>query len=456
MKNIGIIGCGYNGAHLARVLSERGYTVTVLEKNPDMFEGISGAFGIRLHAGPHYPRSPKTRKSCHRDFERFMEIYPELIVQHEYSVYGLGEKDADNYESKVSAKEFMEVCREFKNAEKIDPEKWGYKNLLCAMNIKEEPSMIVGEPLRNVFRKHLKNIDILFNCTVEKLEETDDKIEIEATLKNGNKIDRKKMEFDYVINATSYQSLLPKEPPPFDMDVVYQPCLALIYEDKEPTEKPFSFIVMDGAFPCLMPLLDSEMDTRRKYILTHGKYTIIDSCTNPQSARALLERLNSDKKFVDENIRPLAEAEMIKFWPQFGQGRFQYMGWQGTVLAKIKSEKEFRSGFVFGKGRIGFMFPGKVDNSCASADESIALIEKSINILTKGGYEYVQGGVLDDSLVEIREKPIHAERNTGSLQTYRKLLETEERKVPTLFPPAPTEASKDVEVEFMSKKGQTL
>ena len=63
-KKVIIVGGGWYGAHLALALKKAEYDVEIFEKNDDIFKAVSGNFGIRLHKGPHYPRSPETRKTC--------------------------------------------------------------------------------------------------------------------------------------------------------------------------------------------------------------------------------------------------------------------------------------------------------------------------------------------------------------------------------------------------------
>src|SRR5690606_32930840 len=100
--------------------------------------------------------------------------------------------------------------------------------------------------------------------------------------------------FDKVINATSYQAFQPELADfPFDVEILYQPCLALLYKDTAPSALPFSFIVMDGWFPCLMPYISNkepanptQLDSfHRNYILTHGKWTIMGTYYTATEAR---------------------------------------------------------------------------------------------------------------------------------------------------------------------------
>jgi hypothetical protein len=97
---IAIVGAGWYGCHLALKLKKAGHSVVLLEKNSDISMQISGKFGIRLHLSPHYPRSDATTNNCRNNFEKFKNEYSDLIVEHDYSIYGLGNFDADGLPSK--------------------------------------------------------------------------------------------------------------------------------------------------------------------------------------------------------------------------------------------------------------------------------------------------------------------------------------------------------------------
>lgn len=174
---IAIIGSGWHGAHVALVLKQSGHEVTVFERNKEIFGGISGSFGIRIHAGPHYPRSSETRKNCRRCLNEFRETYPELVVPHEYAIYGLGAMDADGEAPKIDKPEFVAVAKETPDCVLVDLQHWPYKSLQCAINV-DEPSALLGRPLREKFIKYLqdKQIPIHTNYTVKTLKNSHEKI----------------------------------------------------------------------------------------------------------------------------------------------------------------------------------------------------------------------------------------------------------------------------------------
>lgn len=409
---IAVAGGGWSGCHVACVLSTVGYDVTLYEKNSDIFNGISGEFGIRLHSGLHYPRSPKTRQNCREGFNEFLDTYPELVIQNSYSIYGLGDKDADGNPSKITLEEFKTVKKEFPASREINPSDWGYQHLLAAIDI-NEPSIAVGERLRSEFWKYLKKarVKVICNYKITEIKKSDNKI----TITNGIS----PAVFDYLINATSFHALLPKQVSlPFDMEVRYQPCLALVYKDKLRLQQPsFSFIAIDGMFPCMMPLnanKDGKSDVKL-YAVTHGKWTILGSCATFKEANDLLAKM--DDKKINGDVRPKCEKDMKKFWPGFGE-RFEYVGWKGTVLSKIKTIKEFRSTVVFESDLVIHIFPGKISGVFQATREVLQCLNGE-NILQQGSYKFVKNGVLHDSIDEITEKPGPTEPNTCNLNTYR-------------------------------------
>ena len=135
--HIGIVGGGWYGCHLALSLKKKGHTVIIFEKNPEILNQISGNFGVRLHTGPHTPRSEKSREISKRNYHQFLERYPDLVVEHDYSIYALGDRDANNLPSKVSYEHFKAVCEENQGSVEIAPETMGYKDLISAWSVNE-------------------------------------------------------------------------------------------------------------------------------------------------------------------------------------------------------------------------------------------------------------------------------------------------------------------------------
>lgn len=410
---VGIIGGGWYGCHLALALTNQGHTVVMFEKNANIFEGVSGKFGIRLHQGPHYPRSKSTRELCRKSFNEFINTYPELVVEHQYSIYGLGKTDSDGNPPKVDKDTFDSVCRESETCQEVDLESFGYHELQMAKSM-YEPSIAIGDRLRQFFINKLLAADVKIHYNFEVKSLLNMKGKTTVIGQSGEEIP-----FDKIINATGYQSLIPdaiKDVFPVDMEVIFQPCLALSYQDLTPGAGPFSFIVMDGWNPCVMPFVDTD-EFKHTYTLTHGSYSIMASFHTPAKAHHLLSSVTD--RFIFKKVKPLIEKDLYRYWPEF-EHRFKYIGWRGTVLAKMVTKNEFRSALTFEYDNIITILPGKVSNIFDAEREVTALIEQR-NCITLRGVTYVAGGVLDLTRSEIAEKPADYEPNTGKLNTWRTL-----------------------------------
>ena len=63
-SKLAVIGGGWYGCYCALRLRKLGFAVDLYEAKAELFDGVSKNFGFRLHSGPHYPRSPVTRREC--------------------------------------------------------------------------------------------------------------------------------------------------------------------------------------------------------------------------------------------------------------------------------------------------------------------------------------------------------------------------------------------------------
>ena len=418
---IAIIGAGWYGCHMALELKKSGHDVELFEKNRSIMSGISGTFGIRLHRGPHYPRSKKTREICSTNFDSFIELYPELVVELEHAYYALGMKDAHQNPPKVDANHFESVCQEVDDCQTIIPDQTSYNSIQSLYNL-NEPSIALGNRLRTFFEKKLEqaNIKVNLNSPVKDMRDLGTGVEVIA--KDSN------MLFDSAINATSFKdctSNLQDLQLPADLQITFQVCLALVYRDKQSNGKPFSFIVMDGWYPCLMPTVkDDEFDNT--YILTHGCYTIMASCQTPEHAKAILDDYTDD--FINEGPRNSSEQDMLRYCPDF-LDRFEYLGWKGEVLAKPRTKSEFRSAITFGYGNIVHVIPGKVSNVINAANESRQIIENR-NCKKSGNVTYASHGILDIAQKDIEDHPVSSDASTVNLNIYSS---KENKYNPTLF-----------------------
>ncbi|KAL2827310.1 hypothetical protein BJY01DRAFT_241176 [Aspergillus pseudoustus] len=401
-KTIAIIGGGWSGCHTAVELAAAGHQVTILEKGADIFNGVSGQFGIRIHRGPHYPRSSGTRKSCRRTFDRFTEKYRELVVPVNPAIYSLARYDSMGKESKVSAHAFGTVCRETEPCSAADVGEFVRENssesqVECAYKL-DEPCALLNLYLKTYFqqKRSAAGVGLRVNTEVISVKRHEGQKKHCVSMAHTHEF------YDAVINATGYTSALPESlltNLPINADIRYQACIALHYTDSksDPNIAPLSFIVMDWWFPCLMPSV-GEPGSRGEYVLTHGAYTILGSFDTPARATQCLTEMT--RELMEGEIKPKIESEMERFWPSF-KDQFVYQEWKGTVLPKTVTESE-------------------ISNVLEAADEVFELLEGQ-SVTSHAGYAYARDSELNRSKREIEKRPVSKERNTCFLQTHQTL-----------------------------------
>lgn len=157
------------------------------------------------------------------------------------------------------------------------------------------------------------------------------------------------------------------------MYIYYQSCLTLYYKDIEINNKPFSFTIMDGWYPCLMPYENTwEKPKNRIYVLYHAKYTILGSYKTIWEANNTIKKLSDE--IIKNNIKPLFEKDILKYYPKFKK-RFKYIGYNTAIATKIKSQSEFRSTIVFSENNIIHVFSGKINNIFDAAEKVLNIIK---------------------------------------------------------------------------------
>jgi glycine/D-amino acid oxidase-like deaminating enzyme len=100
-----IVGGGFYGARLARVLRERGGRVLLVERESQLLGRASLRNQARVHNGYHYPRSILTSLRSRLNYARFLAEYADCVDQSFTHYYAIARG------SKVTAAQFAEFCR---------------------------------------------------------------------------------------------------------------------------------------------------------------------------------------------------------------------------------------------------------------------------------------------------------------------------------------------------------
>src|SRR5262245_661741 len=88
-KKVAVVGGGFFGCWISGVLAERGYSVTLWERQQDIMTGASLNNQARLHGGYHYPRSLGTALSCQRQLRRFEREFHDCVMRPRHSIYAI-------------------------------------------------------------------------------------------------------------------------------------------------------------------------------------------------------------------------------------------------------------------------------------------------------------------------------------------------------------------------------
>lgn len=395
-KRVCIIGGGIFGHEAALSLKKAGFDVFVFDSGKHGPEGTSVKYSCHLHpTGLHYCRLPPEKyvpifsKNC----ERYREEKANYLRPNPNSIHGILDTDAKGQPSRTTSDEFLTLSKLDPTSRPIKLSDFNLKGLKAPIAIAEE-RIITGDELKEQFRlEYIKyGIEFCYGTPV-----TDITREYDGYLVTVGGISAK---FDYVVNATGFQKIIPEsfKDNPFDLEVIYQTVVALIYEDTEASEKEiFSLLTLDGASACLMPTANFK-----EYLLTHGAYTTIGSFSTQKEAEERESTITSD--FILEEVKPKAEADLSRYVNDFDK-RFKYVGYNSGLIAKLNTENEFRLGFSFvGPDGIIYLFPGKFASSLPTGDEVVQLIKGEF-LLDKNGYKYLKNGMLDIASKEVAQKP---------------------------------------------------
>ena len=100
-----IVGGGFYGARLARMLRERGGRVLLVERESRLLGRASLRNQARVHNGYHYPRSIFTSLRSRLNYARFLTEYANCVDESFTHYYAIARG------SKVTASQFAEFCR---------------------------------------------------------------------------------------------------------------------------------------------------------------------------------------------------------------------------------------------------------------------------------------------------------------------------------------------------------
>jgi len=245
---IRVLGGGFYGCHIAKILLQDGYDVEVHEIKEDIFCGASGKIPARLHEGFHYPRSKRTRDACQQHLPEFMAHYSAYTREVDLNLYAIAEGS-----SMVDYPQYVDTLRGEVLFTEVDPEPYGLIHVEGALATYERHIHIPS------IKAHFKKL--LGDC-----------IKYDRPAGNVNS-----EEYDLTIDAT----FCANEARGIDR---YEPCIVGLLEG--PAD--IAVTIMDGPFGSLYPWDPKEGLSS----LSSAKWSPFSkSCRTWNEAKAILDSL---------------------------------------------------------------------------------------------------------------------------------------------------------------------
>lgn len=239
-----IIGAGIYGLYSALFCGEKGQKILVLEKDAEAFKRATYINQARVHMGYHYPRSLSTAIKSAKYFERFNKAYGFSELTEFDQIYAT----STNF-SWTNAEQFRKFCKAADiKCEDVPIGKY-FKEGTCDGSFLTKEYTYDAQILKQYFIeeiKKLKNVEIKYNCDIEKIEKQQNAYEVK--LKTGESF-----QTPFLLNATyasvnQILNMLGYEP----FKIKYELCEIILCTVSE-NLKNTGITVMDGPFFSIMP-----------------------------------------------------------------------------------------------------------------------------------------------------------------------------------------------------------
>jgi hypothetical protein len=279
-----IIGGGMFGLYAAHLLSEKGASVAILEKEKAIMERASKINQSRVHRGYHYPRSFETAKKASDHYFRFCNDFRFAMIRPFKQFYAISREN-----SKISVSEYIHFCKKLNIPLKEVDTSLFFKKDKIAATFEVEEACFDYIKIKEHFKKKFTNnnlVDIYYQSVPISWKISNSKYILD--LNNTST----KLIAPIVINAT-YSSVnnINKMFGFNGYDIKYELCELKLCKMKN----GFSGIgltVMDGPFFSLMPFSDGKI-----YSLSSVRFTPVDtSYKKPQNIEKYINKKLNDKK----------------------------------------------------------------------------------------------------------------------------------------------------------------
>lgn len=321
--NVLIIGAGWFGCHIAKILNESGVNVTIFEKENEIFASMSGNNSNRLHKGFHYPRASITRKQCVSGFRDFKKIYP-FLCKKIYNNY-----IAIHSESKISFKKYLEIMKNENLSYKIVENNYKLNNIQGIIKCDEE--LIDFQKAKVFFNKYFNenNINLKLNSNFNLIKNFSSKL---------------RSKYSFIIDCTACTLDLN-----YDKNILYEPRITLLYKSNI---KNFALMFMDGPFWSIYP------QNNDKYTIGSVTHSRISNGLNSfEAAKHLMS--NFGKEDLENKIINF-ETQILNDFHKFKQ-YFHFNGYYLSLATLFDSKNDERPLKIYNKDKLISILGGKID-----------------------------------------------------------------------------------------------
>jgi hypothetical protein len=332
-----VVGAGWYGCHITRMLGHLNFDVTLFESESEIFTGASGLNQNRLHLGFHYARNHRTRIQSLTGFGDFKKTYGSLLFPIEKNIYAVPQNDSlldfQTYKGIMSSSglSFNECSNPY-----------FLESIEGALETKE--GGISVKAAREFFLKEI-GANLRLNTKVVDIEQRDNSVIV-----NGQ-------EFDFLVDCT-WGHLLPLK------FVFYEVSLLLVMRRRS-HDWNLSVTLVDGD---LWSIYGTEV--LDLYTVSSVKYTPLYVSSSPLEARDFLSNVSLK---VLEKAKENIVSEVEKHFPSFSD-YFNFEDYQLSIKTKPVALNSDRSCYVENEGRIISVLSGKIDNIFYASDLVTRLI----------------------------------------------------------------------------------
>ena len=344
-----VIGGGFYGCCLALYLRSISRRVLVIEAGPALMTRASRVNQARVHTGFHYPRSAATAVKSMLLHRRFLQDFPDAVVDDFQMLYAIARQ-----RSKISAKKFHRMFRDMEAP--IAPARPNHRALF-------DPDFV-----EDVFECYEVAFDhaILARLMAERLSRADIAIRMGTrveTLKHLrgqvvlNLSDGSEITTGYAFNVTYAQinAVLAKTDQPL-ASLKHEIAELALIEPPAGLDKT-GITVMDGPFFSCMPYPSEGL-----YSLTHVRYTPQESWADDPAARDPYAHFAKAER---QTRYPFMLRDAQRYLPCLAEARYQRSIYDvKTVL--IKNETDDGRPILYhqkpANSRVVSILGGKIDN----------------------------------------------------------------------------------------------